>query len=144
MKLYLFYHKSSNNLYAYTTYKKFAEEFIKIRNKKCFFYKIEKIDEYDLMLFVNKYHRYQLQEIVLNDKKDSFKFIVTQNESDMLSNEIDKLISRIKWLKYYFTRNVKFNKKYNLLINNILIYNNDLENNLNTLKLFYMIVSDTF
>lgn len=149
MKVYLFILKSTNEMYAYTSCKEYADSFISQRNKDLFVIKKVNLKKYEYMLFTNKNSSKKIIKDYLFDGNDNIEIFSTVNESNSLSESCEYIVTTVSVLEEEFA-DVGLKKKYLNVITNItdeITGRTDKKNshiNVDTFRLFYYLFRDTF
>lgn len=145
--IYILKEDVKSGVYGYTVLKEYAKLFESQRNMKLFIRKREKIDKYQLMMFMNNKKVKQICKDYLFDGKQDIEIMATIEESEKLSescyyinNEIEAIV---KELKQYPLKD-KYLKVINELTKSLTKKDSDRFLNIDTFRLFYHLFKNTF
>lgn len=149
MKLYIFYLRSDNSLYAITDRKDYMKRFKKERNQKHYYFKKVELDDIEYRAVLAKHQSSILFDNVLNDEDyNDLSFLTTYYENSVLESYLYKLEEEIhdilRSLEEYDIKD-----KYKDMFYNILLYYKTEKNpncsvtyTLNIFRIFINLFSD--
>lgn len=109
-KVWLFYLKSTKELYAYTSNKEYKKMFLSQRCVDCFHVKKQIMDDIEFSCFMNKNKELMLVDIPLNthERKDvSIIGTYQENESLIYESEVLENYMESMYIKYVLHSNLK-------------------------------------
>lgn len=147
MKFYLFYLKYDKSLYACTSVKEYADQFLDERNPDCFKVKVVKLtgEQEKIFLYTNRLlmlNKYPFQ--TSTEVSDYVEIIATAKEDDNLTEHIEEIEEQIQQINLYF-KEYPIKDKYKESIDRLTnIYDGFGHITLDTLSLFVDIHENTF
>ena len=152
MTYYMFYLNHTGTLYAFTSYKKYALEFMEVRNMKNFTIHKEKFQtETEERLFMKNCHLKRLMESVVEDERSVYSVIETEEEDQKLQDACNEIFDNMVTIRDRIRKFVPLKEKYKTTIEQVTNCYRVIGNNtrdpvlkVNTLKLFYCLFRFTF
>lgn len=146
--IYILYKKEDQMIYAFSLDKKFINEFLQQRNRKCFHLEKKKMQNSIIGAFLSKYREYQLIDIPLFHNEEVISIIGTIHEDNILSDSSERIWMEMEAIEKALSQ-YPFKKKYLNLIKEItnIVNNQDKEEpiiEIDTFSLFCYLFKDTF